>query len=155
MKGLFKDDDEKLMTFTLDQYGIITSKTLRNKDTCYECLQEFLYFLEGAGFTDVRKRVAIDTGVFTAEDLSWYGPTFEVENKQIKDELTEFSEWEKRDEFIEWDGQLEGDTIPYALDALTKIIVKYRCGETYHGDVEDFDWNHDKVPYDVVAYKVI
>lgn len=76
------DDDKKLMTFTLDQYGIITSKTLRNKDTWYECLQEFLYFLEGAGFTDVRKRVAIDTGVVTADDLGWYGPTFNAEDEK-------------------------------------------------------------------------
>jgi hypothetical protein len=155
MKGLRMYEDEKLMTFTLVQDGVITSKILHNKDTWYECLQEFLYFLEGAGFTDVRKRVAIDTGVFTADELSWYGPTFDVETDQIKDELTEFSEWEKRDQFIEWDGQLEGDTFPYGLDGLTKIIVKYRCGETFHGDVEDFDWNHAKLPYDVVAYKVI
>jgi hypothetical protein len=81
MKGLFMYNDEKLMTFTLDHDGVITSKTLRNKDTWYECLQEFLYFLEGAGFTGVRKRVAVDAGVFTADELGWYGATFDVEDE--------------------------------------------------------------------------
>jgi hypothetical protein len=74
-------NNENLMTFTLEQDGIVSSKALRGRETWYECLQEFLYFLEGAGFTDVRKRVAIDTGVFTADEIGWYGATFDAEDE--------------------------------------------------------------------------
>jgi hypothetical protein len=71
-------NNENLMTFTLEQDGIVSSKALRGRETWIEHLQEFLYFLEGAGYEGVRRRVAIDTGVFNTDELGWYGATFDA-----------------------------------------------------------------------------
>jgi len=71
------DYEETLTTFTRDQEGVITSKTIRGDANWMELLHEFIYFLEGSGFHGVRERVAVDTGeVFTPDELGWYGATF-------------------------------------------------------------------------------
>lgn len=68
---------ETLTTFTRDQEGVVTSKSIRGDANWMELLHEFIYFLEGSGFHGILERVAVYTGeVFTPDELGWYGATF-------------------------------------------------------------------------------
>lgn len=80
--------NETLINFTHDQDGVITSKTIRGDHNWMYLLNEFINHLEGCGFTDVRKRVAVDTGeFFTPDQQGWYGPTFvSEEDTESKDD---------------------------------------------------------------------
>lgn len=71
--------EEVFTSFHHDDNGVVSSKTLRNCQTWVEMMQEFVYFLEGIGFTGVRDKVAVDTGeFFTPDQQGWYGPTFDA-----------------------------------------------------------------------------
>lgn len=71
------EHEETFTTFTHDNQGVITSKTIRGDKNWVEHLQEFIYWLEGCGYSGVRDKVGIsDEGLFSNEEMGWNGITF-------------------------------------------------------------------------------